>query len=147
MSTVEQQAKAPADLRNVISFLRSSKAGMKTRTGVLNGKRIDYFKGPSILLSSRSFHSSCSLATSSYITCVVSYLCTRITRQSRHQSHPLPRLRQTQKCPKGNLRGRSPNPPSQNHPLRILPPRRPRPTRQCVFLLHQTPPNKPHATL
>lgn len=47
MSTVEQQAKAPADLRNVISFLRSGKAGIKIRVGVLNGKRIDYFKGSS----------------------------------------------------------------------------------------------------
>lgn len=42
---MEQQAKAPQDIRNVISFLRSSKAGMKTRVGVLNGKRVDYFKG------------------------------------------------------------------------------------------------------
>lgn len=45
MSTLEQQAKAPPDLRNVVSFLRSSKAGLKNRVGVLNGKRIDYFKG------------------------------------------------------------------------------------------------------
>ena len=42
---MEQQAKAPQDLRNVVDFLRSSKAGMKIRVGVLNGKRIDYFKG------------------------------------------------------------------------------------------------------
>lgn len=47
MSTLEQQAKAPPDLRNVVSFLRSSKAGLKNRVGVLNGKRIDYFKGKS----------------------------------------------------------------------------------------------------
>ncbi|EIN08302.1 translocation protein [Punctularia strigosozonata HHB-11173 SS5] len=45
MSTLEQQAKAPQDVRNVVNFLRSSKAGMKIRVGVLNGKRIDYFKG------------------------------------------------------------------------------------------------------
>ncbi|KAI5121719.1 hypothetical protein M0805_002112 [Coniferiporia weirii] len=41
----QQQQKAPQDLRNVVNFLRSGKAGMKTRVGVLNGKRIDYFKG------------------------------------------------------------------------------------------------------
>jgi len=38
------QAKAPPDVRNVINFLRT-KAGMKTKVGVLNGKRQDYFKG------------------------------------------------------------------------------------------------------
>jgi len=42
---MEQQAKAPQDIRNVVDFLRSSKAGMKVRVGVLNGKRLDYFKG------------------------------------------------------------------------------------------------------
>ena len=31
----------------MISFLRSTKSGIKNRTGVLNGKRIDYFKGMS----------------------------------------------------------------------------------------------------
>ncbi|KAH8087146.1 translocation protein [Cristinia sonorae] len=44
---MEQQASAPPELRNVVNFLRSGKAGMKTRVGVLNGKRIDYFKGRS----------------------------------------------------------------------------------------------------
>jgi len=29
----------------MISFLRGTKSGIKNRTGVLNGKRIDYFKG------------------------------------------------------------------------------------------------------
>jgi len=42
---MEQQTKAPQDLRNVVNYLRSSKAGMKIRVGILNGKRIDYFKG------------------------------------------------------------------------------------------------------
>ncbi|KAJ2985993.1 hypothetical protein NUW54_g9945 [Trametes sanguinea] len=42
---MEQQAKAPQDIRNVVNFLRSSGAGMKIRVGVLNGKRVDYFKG------------------------------------------------------------------------------------------------------
>ena len=45
MSTKEQQQKASQDMRNVVNFLRSSKAGLKNRVGVLNGKRIDYFKG------------------------------------------------------------------------------------------------------
>ena len=42
---MEQQSKAPKELRNVVDYLRSSKSGMKTRVGVLNGKRVDYFKG------------------------------------------------------------------------------------------------------
>ena len=41
----QQQRGAPKDIRAVADFLRSSKAGMKTRIGVLNGKRVDYFKG------------------------------------------------------------------------------------------------------
>ncbi|KAH9973857.1 translocation protein Sec62-domain-containing protein [Lactifluus volemus] len=49
MSTTEQQQKAPQDLRNVVNFLRSSKAGLKNRVGVLNGKRVDYFKGKSAI--------------------------------------------------------------------------------------------------
>ncbi|TDL22768.1 translocation protein [Rickenella mellea] len=42
---MEQQTKAPQDIRNVVNFLRSSKSEMKIRVGVLNGKRVDYFKG------------------------------------------------------------------------------------------------------
>lgn len=42
---MEQQAKAPQDLRNVVNYLRSSKSGIKIRVGILNGKRVDYFKG------------------------------------------------------------------------------------------------------
>ena len=45
MSTAELQLKAPPDIRNVVQFLRSGKAGMKVRVGALNGKRLDYFKG------------------------------------------------------------------------------------------------------
>ncbi|GJE94832.1 translocation protein Sec62 [Phanerochaete sordida] len=41
----DAQAKAPQDIRNVVNFLRSSKAGIKVRVGALNGKRTDYFKG------------------------------------------------------------------------------------------------------
>ncbi|KAJ7158216.1 translocation protein [Mycena crocata] len=44
---MEQQAKAPPDLRQVAVFLRSGKAGIKVRVGALNGKRFDYFKGKS----------------------------------------------------------------------------------------------------
>ena len=47
MTTLEQQAKAPSDLRNVVQFLRGSNSGMKIRVGALNGKRVDYFKGAS----------------------------------------------------------------------------------------------------
>lgn len=42
---MEQQASAPPEYRAVVDFLRSGKSGMKVRVGVLNGKRIDYFKG------------------------------------------------------------------------------------------------------
>src|SRR5258707_4918825 len=45
MSAIEQQQKASQEIRNVVNFLRSSKAGLKNRVGVLNGKRVDYFKG------------------------------------------------------------------------------------------------------
>jgi len=46
---MEQQAKAPPDLRKVAMFLRSGKAGIKVRVGALNGKRFDYFKGKSAI--------------------------------------------------------------------------------------------------
>lgn len=45
---MEQQKNAPKEIRAVANFLRSSKSGMKTRIGVVNGKRVDYFRGPSI---------------------------------------------------------------------------------------------------
>ncbi|PWN48726.1 translocation protein [Violaceomyces palustris] len=41
---MEQQSAAPPQARNVVNFLRN-KAGIKTKVGVLNGKRVDYFKG------------------------------------------------------------------------------------------------------
>lgn len=47
MSTTELQARASPEIRNLMNFLRSSKSGTKHRTGVLNGKRVDYFKGAS----------------------------------------------------------------------------------------------------
>ena len=42
---MEQQSTATPEVRNIVNFLRSGKAGIKVRVGVLNGKRIDYFKG------------------------------------------------------------------------------------------------------
>jgi translocation protein SEC62 len=45
MTTLEQQATVPANLRSVVQFLRGSNSGMKIRVGALNGKRVDYFKG------------------------------------------------------------------------------------------------------
>jgi len=45
MSTTELQQKAPPEVRNVVKFLRSGKAGLRVRVGALNGKRLDYFKG------------------------------------------------------------------------------------------------------
>jgi translocation protein SEC62 len=47
-SMQQQQLTAPPHLRAVADFLRSSKAGMRIRTGVVAGKRADYFKGLSI---------------------------------------------------------------------------------------------------
>lgn len=40
----EQQSSAPPSARQIVNFLRSS-SGPKTKQGVLNGKRHDYFKG------------------------------------------------------------------------------------------------------
>ncbi|WVQ79619.1 hypothetical protein IAT38_001719 [Cryptococcus sp. DSM 104549] len=40
----EAQKRADPELKNVVDFLRG-KAGPKVRLGVLNGKRVDYFKG------------------------------------------------------------------------------------------------------
>ncbi|UZJ56123.1 hypothetical protein CBS101457_005443 [Exobasidium rhododendri] len=41
---MEQQSSAPKSARSLVNFLRSS-SGPKTKVGVLNGKRHDYFKG------------------------------------------------------------------------------------------------------
>ncbi|KJA21400.1 hypothetical protein HYPSUDRAFT_42042 [Hypholoma sublateritium FD-334 SS-4] len=46
---MEQQAKAPPDVKKVAQFLRGGGAGMKIRVGALNGKRLDYFKGKSAI--------------------------------------------------------------------------------------------------
>lgn len=42
---MNDQTKAPADIKKVAQFLRSGKAGIKVRVGALGGKRVDYFKG------------------------------------------------------------------------------------------------------
>jgi len=44
---MEQQLKAPPEIKKVADFLRSGSAGLKIRVGALNGKRVDYFKGSS----------------------------------------------------------------------------------------------------
>ncbi|KAL4402065.1 Translocation protein S62 [Malassezia pachydermatis] len=41
---MDRQKNAPPEARNVVNFLRN-KAGMKTRPGIVNGQRADYFKG------------------------------------------------------------------------------------------------------
>lgn len=43
--TMEQQIKAPPEIKKVAQFLRGGGAGIKVRVGALNGKRLDYFKG------------------------------------------------------------------------------------------------------
>lgn len=82
----DTQAKAPPETRNVLQFLRSSKSGMKIRVGALNGKRVDYFKGISLLW----ILSSASALTTTVIT-------TTTTRQIRSKSPPLPRLCKSKK--------------------------------------------------
>ena len=44
---MENQQKAPPEIRKVIDFLRGASAGIKNRVGVLNGSRREYFKGES----------------------------------------------------------------------------------------------------
>ena len=41
---MDRQKTAPPQVRNVVNFLRN-KAQMKTRTGILGGQRVEYFKG------------------------------------------------------------------------------------------------------
>ncbi|KAG8833580.1 Translocation protein S62 [Serendipita sp. 399] len=50
MSLLDQQKAAPPAIREVVNFLRG-KNGPKLRTGVLNGKRIEYFKGTGAIKS------------------------------------------------------------------------------------------------
>jgi len=45
----DQQKSAPQDIRKVADFLRGGKGGLKTRVGLWNGKRVDYFKGKSAI--------------------------------------------------------------------------------------------------
>jgi len=48
---MEQQLKAPPEIKNVAQFLRST---LKARVGALNGKRLDYFKGKSAVKALQS---------------------------------------------------------------------------------------------
>ncbi|EPQ26619.1 uncharacterized protein PFL1_05940 [Pseudozyma flocculosa PF-1] len=41
---MESQSAAPPQVRQIVNYLRNN-AGLKTKVGVLNGKRVDYFKG------------------------------------------------------------------------------------------------------
>ncbi|GAA6057585.1 hypothetical protein JCM3770_005396 [Rhodotorula araucariae] len=49
----DSHAKAPPEARKIVDFLRN-RAGIKTRTGALNGKRVDYFKGKAAIKALRS---------------------------------------------------------------------------------------------
>lgn len=49
---MEHQAKASPELLNVAKFLRGNKE-VKVKSGVLNGKRLDYFKGEHLASSSQ----------------------------------------------------------------------------------------------
>jgi len=42
---MEQQIRAPPEIKKAAQFLRGGSAGMKVRVGAMNGKRLDYFKG------------------------------------------------------------------------------------------------------
>ncbi|CAG8569655.1 1026_t:CDS:2 [Paraglomus occultum] len=44
---MEKQREASPEFLNVIKYLRSRSSGMSTREGILNGKRVEYFKGKS----------------------------------------------------------------------------------------------------
>ncbi|KAH8919556.1 translocation protein [Atractiella rhizophila] len=48
MDVISNQKKTPPEAKNVIDFLRT-KSGMKLKSGVLNGKRLMYFKGKSAI--------------------------------------------------------------------------------------------------
>lgn len=41
---MDRQKSAPPQARTIVNFLRNN-AGMKTRVGILNGQRVEYFKG------------------------------------------------------------------------------------------------------
>ncbi|KAL1915200.1 uncharacterized protein VTP21DRAFT_7476 [Calcarisporiella thermophila] len=42
-------SKAPKEVKNAANYLRSDKSGLKIRQGVLNGKRVEYFKGKGLV--------------------------------------------------------------------------------------------------
>jgi len=67
MSLQDKQKEAPPEIRVVINFLRS-KNGPKLRTGVLGGKRVEYFKG------------ACPVAHNSYILLLTVHLRTSSVR-------------------------------------------------------------------
>ena len=83
---MEQQQKAPAEIKKIADFLRSGGAGLKIRVGALNGKRVDYFKGAFTVSSGRG-----SGLNRTY----------EIHRQVSSESSALTRLRQAQGRTKG----------------------------------------------
>ena len=120
MSTAQaQQIRAPPHARNVAQFLRSSKSGMKIRVGALNGKRVDYFKGvPNLFLAFVSYHFDRQTA-----------------RQICHQSAPLASLRQAQKRPGRDQRGRGRSSSHVHHSSRLLPTCRARKSSRLIDIL------------
>ncbi|OXG17631.1 translocation protein SEC62 [Cryptococcus neoformans Ze90-1] len=54
-SVVDAQKRAPQEFKNAVDFLRA-KAGPKVRLGILNGKRVEYFKGKTAIRTLLSPH-------------------------------------------------------------------------------------------
>ena len=129
MSTKQQQAKAPPEIRHVVSFLRSGSAGMKVRVGALNGKRIDYFKGSYFHFVSHppNLHSP--------------------KRQIRNQSPSLSRLCKTQIRPQGSIRIRSTSLIAFYSTVCVLSSRRTRWPLGNLFFFAKTPLHNPGSSI
>jgi hypothetical protein len=90
---------ASPELKAVISYLRG-KTGPKSRQGVLNGKRVDYFKGESmaeiahemILGLFQAFYPVCSLSE------CISVLIFTTNRQIGNQVSARPGIQQSEGC-------------------------------------------------
>ena len=116
---MEQQLKAPPEIRNVAQFLRGGGSGMKGRVGALNGKRLDYFKG----LSETSPHL---LRYSSFP-----------VRQICYQSSSLSCLQETKRSPTCQRRSASACVITSRQCIRFLPPRPARWSLGLVSILPQ----------
>ena len=51
--------KAPPEVQKAAQFLRGGSAGVKVRVGAMNGKRLDYFKGASLIPQSYAMNKRC----------------------------------------------------------------------------------------